>query len=598
MVRTDYQYGLNPVVVKALTNLHYRYTDETPKMWCSRIRVPFKKLLEYNPTFFSKNEFIHMTERSYRDGNCKRSFHIYCTVCDSLVFICENTEKCADKHLNECIAKIEERRITYVRSVLRKRKSKKGLSSIEIDEIYHNIYHRYKKIYECYYYRASDEFKRKIAYRFSNSAKVIQQAWRTYKLGPETWAKRVWNITQEEYDFHTDKYVNCLKKAFNENLAQKYIKEYLAKRATGYKEYDYYHPSNWAEMKKFQLNNRLNAVAYIVAFIKLHQQGYRIGTYEDWPFMLKCLANPEYHHISKVNNNIVVNFVKSSEYARYMCKKAGKQYPCDSLEIDYFKSGYTTIEGKTKIIDFSDLNNNSKPLRCFEGVMHDLPILVIQRAYRNYKKRPESLAKQIWEAVRNDGTPDRKKLLGITPRDTYPAPSWPTRDDKWIIEKKWQLSVRLANVTYGIVFKKLYQRGYIIIRGSDWSNQLKWLQNPDYYRIDKDNIEYIIRVTECEKYKANSWSIKSISTMHVGIKQCIGVFNRRWAQFDTNIYLLAFFLHLKYRDKGFTDSTFREHKPPYDMEYTDDYDTPEIWWSTCRQPDNFIQELGRISLFW
>ena len=135
---------------------------------------------------------------------------------------------------------------------------------------------------------------------------------------------------------------------------------------------------------------------------------------------------------------------------------------------------------------------------------------VIQRAYRNYKKRPESLAKRIWEAVRNDGTPNRKKLLGITPRDTYPAPSWLTRDDEWIIEKKWQLSVRLANVTYGIVFKKLYQRGYIIIRGSDWSNQLKWLQNPEYYRIDKDNIEYLIRVTECEKYKANSWSIKSI----------------------------------------------------------------------------------------
>ena len=38
---------------------------------------------------------------------------------------------------------------------------------------------------------------------------------------------------------------------------------------------------------------------------------------------------------------------------------------------------------------------------------------VIQRAYRNYKKRPESLAKWVWEAVRNDGTPDRKKFLGI-----------------------------------------------------------------------------------------------------------------------------------------------------------------------------------------
>jgi hypothetical protein len=31
--------------------------------------------------------------------------------------------------------------------------------------------------------------------------------------------------------------------------------------------------------------------------------------------MLKLLANPEYHHISKIYDNIVVNFVKSSEYA-------------------------------------------------------------------------------------------------------------------------------------------------------------------------------------------------------------------------------------------------------------------------------------------
>ena len=38
---------------------------------------------------------------------------------------------------------------------------------------------------------------------------------------------------------------------------------------------------------------------------------------------------------------------------------------------------------------------------------------VIQQAYRNYKKRPESLAKRVWEAVRNDGTPGRKKFLGI-----------------------------------------------------------------------------------------------------------------------------------------------------------------------------------------
>ena len=44
---------------------------------------------------------------------------------------------------------------------------------------------------------------------------------------------------------------------------------------------------------------------------------------------------------------------------------------------------------------------------------------VIQRAYRNYKKRPESLAKRIWEAVRNDDTPNRWKYLGIIPRNEY-----------------------------------------------------------------------------------------------------------------------------------------------------------------------------------
>ncbi|CAB4426913.1 unnamed protein product [Rhizophagus irregularis] len=38
--------------------------------------------------------------------------------------------------------------------------------------------------------------------------------------------------------------------------------------------------------------------------------------------------------------------------------------------------------------------------------------------------------------------------------------------------------------------------------------------NPEYYRIDKDNIEYLIRVTEFEKYKADSWFKKSISFIY------------------------------------------------------------------------------------
>jgi hypothetical protein len=193
MAKSNNYNGLNPVVVQALNILQYRYSSETPKMWCSRVRYPFKTLLENNPKYFSKNGFIQMIERSYKDGEFKverRSFHIYCTVCDSLVFICENTIECANKHLNECIAKIEERRVAYYRSVLWKRKSKKALSDNEIGEIYNNIYLRYRKSSECYYsLRVSKEIIKNIAYRLINSAKVIQRAWRAFKLGPETWAK-------------------------------------------------------------------------------------------------------------------------------------------------------------------------------------------------------------------------------------------------------------------------------------------------------------------------------------------------------------------------------------------------------------------------
>ena len=55
-----------------------------------------------------------MTERFYKDGEFKagrRSFYIYCTVCDFLVPIRENTIECANDHLNKCIAKTAERRI-------------------------------------------------------------------------------------------------------------------------------------------------------------------------------------------------------------------------------------------------------------------------------------------------------------------------------------------------------------------------------------------------------------------------------------------------------------------------------------------------------
>ena len=49
MVKTNCYSGLNPVVVQALNNLQYRYSGETPEIWCSRIRYP-EHFLKINQT--------------------------------------------------------------------------------------------------------------------------------------------------------------------------------------------------------------------------------------------------------------------------------------------------------------------------------------------------------------------------------------------------------------------------------------------------------------------------------------------------------------------------------------------------------------------
>ena len=57
-------------------------------------------------------------------------------------------------------------------------------------------------------------------------------------LGILTTCERKINpLIQEEYDLHTDEYVDCIKKAYNKNIAQKYIKKYLAEQTIEYKEY-------------------------------------------------------------------------------------------------------------------------------------------------------------------------------------------------------------------------------------------------------------------------------------------------------------------------------------------------------------------------
>jgi len=247
------------------------------------------------------------------------------------------------------------------------------LTSDEIDEIYSNIYFRYRKSSEYYSPHASKEIKKSVAYRLINSAKVIQRAWRTYKSKPETWAKRVWNIVRNDGIPDDKKYLGitpCDIRIPDDRYVDYFGKRILARDVPAYHQnkpslrglYYHYTPHDWAEKKKDQLYVRLTTVAYIVTFIKSYQQGYRFVGYSDWTIMLKYLANPGHYHTTKdYYNNIVTNFVKISEYARYKCKKEGKLYPCNSLEIDMFKSCYiTTFDRDLTIIDFSDFNNNGE----------------------------------------------------------------------------------------------------------------------------------------------------------------------------------------------------------------------------------------------
>src|SRR6266542_1413033 len=79
-------------------------------MWCSRIHDPFKKILEENPRILSKNGFITMYGKLYESDS---KFHnhpsnyIYCSVCDSLVFIpgkyTRRSYRNQDNHLKRCI---------------------------------------------------------------------------------------------------------------------------------------------------------------------------------------------------------------------------------------------------------------------------------------------------------------------------------------------------------------------------------------------------------------------------------------------------------------------------------------------------------------
>ena len=94
-------------IVNAIWPLTKRH--ETPEMWCFRIHDPFRKILEENPRTLSKNGYIIMCGKLYENDKVHPGHptdYIYCSVCDSLVFISENGRRdhsYRDNYFKSCI---------------------------------------------------------------------------------------------------------------------------------------------------------------------------------------------------------------------------------------------------------------------------------------------------------------------------------------------------------------------------------------------------------------------------------------------------------------------------------------------------------------
>src|SRR4051812_18485094 len=102
--------------------------------------------------------------------------------------------------------------------------------------------------------------------------------------------KKFLGITSRKIRVPDDRYIYYIRMGYNP------LDKIQAKDVPAYAQdipalYDHYTPQSWVEKKREQLWERLNNVAYIVAFIELHWQGYRIVEYSYWSCMLKWISN-------------------------------------------------------------------------------------------------------------------------------------------------------------------------------------------------------------------------------------------------------------------------------------------------------------------
>ncbi len=136
--------------------------------------------------------------------------------------------------------------------------------------------------------------------------------------------------------------------------------------------------------------------------------------------------------------------------------------------------------------------------------------------------------------MRNDGTSDNMKFLReILTREYW---SFGSNDLELISEKGVQLRLRLINIASIVALKLLYQQGYIVIRGSiwevDWTDMLKWPQNPKYYYIDKKyNFGHnalhknFVRISEYKKHRCKELGICDTMTNNLKFPALIQLYN-------------------------------------------------------------------------
>ena len=83
---------------------------------------------------------------------------------------------------------------------------------------------------------------------------------------------------------------------------------------------------------------------------------------------------------------------------------------------------------------------------------------IIQRAWRNYKNRPESLATRAWNSLRNDGTSNDEKFLGLT-RHKVKNPQTREQFNQW--RTKWIELYKNNPMMRSSIINRQYKEYYI-----------------------------------------------------------------------------------------------------------------------------------------